>query len=331
MNDLASSNARAQAIAEQLVRDRVISAKPAHEALSDVEPSPTSTREFRARLTSTKRAVDVSVSMLAVLRAPALYDRFRNDVLTRRAVAHAHIVEYVNAFVGTLPSSRDASLAAQPRIWLCTERMHFGSLETLIDGEARLAFGEPHAAAVVRGVLAALDHLHSTHQIVHRGVAPDAVLFNDAGVVKLGDFALAADLTQSRGPPLPLPRDTRSSKRAYWIAPEVADDKASYCERADVFACTLLLFAMLNGAAPLAHLTPAAAVDALKRARAAAAPLAFPLHTPPSPLLASFVEAGTRTLPEARPSAQLLLRHPFLREAAPNEALLQWLKGGVQR
>jgi hypothetical protein len=59
--------------------------------------------------------------------------------------------------------------------------------------------------------------------------------------------------------------------------------------------------------------------------------LPFALRSPASPLLASFVEAGTRVLPDVRPSAQSLLRHSFLREAAPNDALLQWLKSGVQR
>jgi serine/threonine protein kinase len=328
MNDLASSAARANAIAEQLIRDRVISHRPVHEALSDVSAT-SSSRDFRATLSASGRQLDVAASMLAVLRAPALFDRFRNDVLTRRAVTHANVVAYVNTFVGTLPAHADSSLASQPRLWICTEHMQLGSLEHLVDVQ-RLAFAEPHVAAVVRAVLAALDYLHSTHQIVHRCVGPDVVLVNDAGVVKLTDFALAADLTQSRGPPLPLPRDTRSSKRAFWLAPEVADEKATYCERSDVFSCALLVYAMLDGASPLAHLQPAAAIDALKRARTTGQ-LPFALRSPASPLLASFVEAGTRVLPDVRPSAQSLLRHSFLREAAPNDALLQWLKSGVQR
>ena len=329
MDASSSSNARAQSIADQLIRDRVISAKPVHEALSAVEASSQSTREFRASLSSSGRLVDVSTSMLAVLRAPALFDRFRNDVLTRRSLSHAHIVEFVNTFVGTLPTSPDVSLATQARLWICTEHMHLGSLEQIIDVQKR-AFGEPHAAAVVRSVLSALDHLHSVHQIVHRGVCPDVVLVNDAGVVKLTDFALAADLTQSRGPPLPLPRDTRTTNRAFWLAPEVADEKAMYCERADVFSCTMLLFAMLDGASPFVAHTPAATIELLKRARSTGQ-LPFALLAPASPLLASFVEAGTRVQPEARPSAQSLLRHAFLREAAPSEALLLWLKGDAQR
>lgn len=291
-----------------------------------------SLRDGHASLASNGRAIDVSALPLGVLRATALQDRVRNDVMIRRRVAlqaESHIVQYVNAFVGAHSDAVDATLGAQPRVWICTERMHLGSLEHLTQVQ-RIAFGEPHVANIVRSVAMALDMLHSVFQIAHRAVAPDAVFVNGAGVAKLSDFSIAADVTQRSGAAIALPRDLRTSKRAFWLAPEIADETAEHCERADVFSCTLLVYAMLDGASPLAALSPADAVETLRRARAEDH-ISLLLCTAASPLLCSFIDYGLTVLPQRRPSAGALLRHMFMRSAAPNESLVQFLQQGVQR
>lgn len=255
----------------------------------------------------------------------------------RRILDHKNIVQYINTFEGVLvgkaAASFDgdsatvlASLASTPRLWLCSERMAFGSLGDMM--RRKQAFAEPHVANVLRAVLAALGYLHDAGR-VHRAVSPDAVFICADGRVKLGDLSLCAELgARVTDTPVVLPRDLRTNAAtAYWLAPELADADAAYAHKIDVFSAVLLVHALLVHRAPLADSDPAAAVAALVRARQSGQlpPAYTNLGVPLSPLLDSFLVAGLCVPPEQRPSAASLQHHAFLRVAAPRKSLVAFL------
>ena len=100
------------------------------------------------------------------------------------------------------------------------------------------------ATDVARQVAQALSHAHR-HSIVHRDVKPANIFFSHDGMVKLGDFGIAAnselhEFTQTGmiiGTPL-------------YMAPEQSTDSRDVDPRADLYALGLTLYHMLTGRPP---------------------------------------------------------------------------------
>jgi serine/threonine protein kinase/CRP-like cAMP-binding protein len=106
-------------------------------------------------------------------------------------------------------------------------------------------FSETDAAFAARGLLGALEHLHSKN-VAHRDVKLENVMFavrGDYRTVRLVDFGLAMRGKTSR--------DKMSAQCGSpgYIAPEIVHGK-HYTAAVDVWASGCVLFAMLNGRLP---------------------------------------------------------------------------------
>ncbi len=124
--------------------------------------------------------------------------------------------------------------------WVVMERVQGETLDQVI---ARHRDGMPESLALAwfHPVAQAVAYLHA-QGIVHRDLKPGNI-FNDQGVVKVGDYGLSKFLTPNRRS-----GQTENIGTVYYMAPEIAGGR--YGRGIDIYALGVLLYEMLTGRPP---------------------------------------------------------------------------------
>eukprot|EP01036_Dinobryon_divergens_P027315 gene27315-36065_t len=208
-----------------------------------------------------------------------------------------------------------ASYVVETDLWIIMEYLEAGSLLDIIKEYGPLE--EPFVAFIMKELLTALQYLHGERKI-HRDVKAGNLLVAKDGSVKLADFGVTGQLTDSM--------DKRKTQvgTPFWMAPEVIT-QSSYDGCADIWSAGITAIELAKGAPPYANKVHPFQVIFL-----------IPKSPPPklegdfSDTFKDFVACCLKKSADERPSASELLRHPFLQTASKTDRWQDFVRQKVQ-
>nr|XP_002131009.1 mitogen-activated protein kinase kinase kinase kinase 5 isoform X1 [Ciona intestinalis] len=215
----------------------------------------------------------------------------QQEIIMMKDCKHDNIVAYFGSYL-----RRD-------KLWIAMEYCGGGSMQDIYHITGPL--DEKLIAYVCRETLKGLAYLHSKGKM-HRDIKGANILLTDEGSVKLADFGVSAQITQT------IAKRKSFIGTPYWMAPEVAavERKGGYNQQCDVWAVGITAIEFGELQPPMFDLHPMRALFLMSKSS----------FQPPklkdkqkwSTDFHSFVKAALTKNPRRRPSSEKMLQHSFV-------------------
>ncbi|PNW85396.1 hypothetical protein CHLRE_03g184450v5 [Chlamydomonas reinhardtii] len=208
-----------------------------------------------------------------------------------------------------------AAFEDKTMIYLVFEACMRGDLYQLLMRNRGTLHEEFVVTKIVFPLLCVLQQLHKLH-IVHRDIKPENIFITEDGEIALGDFGLAGHKFQDRmtervgtldymAPEvLSIPANEDADTQS---APSPSDGAKTYDEKVDIWATGVLVYELLVGRPPFEVDDPQETARLIMSGSASG----YPVHI--SQYARDFVAQALTKLPGARPTAEDLLQHSWLR------------------
>uniref|UniRef100_A0A0K0DUA6 non-specific serine/threonine protein kinase n=1 Tax=Strongyloides stercoralis TaxID=6248 RepID=A0A0K0DUA6_STRER len=250
---------------------------------------------IRATLTTTNTFVAVKrMKLKGQQRRELLF----NEVVLIKDLKHPNIVSMHNSYL------------VEDELWVIMEYMERGPLTDVV---TEMRIEESVIAYITYQTLLGLAYLHQ-HNIIHRDIKSDSILFSKDGTVKISDFGFCAHLTDDK------PKRRSLVGTPYWMAPEVIK-RSSYDTSADIWSLGIMIIEMVMGEPPHFHEDT---IKALKKILECDEPT-FPSNIDVSEDLRDFVSKCCVKKSYLRLSATKLLEHPFLKKRCDSQYIINLL------
>ena len=177
-------------------------------------------------------------------------------------------------------------------------------------------FEETVIATILIQALQGLDYLHK-HGHIHRDVKAGNLLVDKDGTVKLADFGVSSSLMEDG--------ERKGIRKTFvgtpcWMAPEVMEMSKGYNSKADIWSFGITALELANGNAPFAKFPPMKVIHLTLTNN----PPTLDRHRTKykySKVFKEMIDLCLHRDPNKRPSADILLKHSFFKQAKKKSLL----------
>ena len=248
---------------------------------------------------------DVAIKLIDLDDYPLDLDFLRQEVAFWSSSQHANIVGYYGSFVHG------------PHLYILMEYLSGGSVYDIMRYAFKEGFrDEMVIATILKSITEALAYIHQNGQI-HRDIKPGNAIIGEDGVVKLGDFGVAATLLEQGQ--RKRARYTQIGTPCY-MAPEVLQG-GGHTQKADIWSLGITAIELATGSAPYATLREMEIVQKILKAP----PPQLPRNCGWSDEFRDFVRKCMNFNANRRPDAADLLQHPWMQKASEPSYIVDYV------
>eukprot|EP00698_Gefionella_okellyi_P015722 TRINITY_DN4453_c0_g1_i1.p1 TRINITY_DN4453_c0_g1~~TRINITY_DN4453_c0_g1_i1.p1 ORF type:complete len:419 (-),score=70.10 TRINITY_DN4453_c0_g1_i1:116-1372(-) len=230
----------------------------------------------------------LAVKIINLEEAEDCWEDIRREVSVLVQCDNPHVARYYGSFV------KDREL------WILFEYLAGGSLRELLTSNGG-PLDEAVIAVVMREVLEGLVYLHDQSR-VHRDIKAANLLLSASGEVKLAEFGVSGQLTNS------VRRFNTMVGTPFWMAPEVIK-QVGYDTKADIWSVGITAIELATGAPPYFDQHPMRVLLVIPKCEPPTLDASF------SRPFREFVSLCLRMNSADRPTARELLKHKFIKSA----------------
>lgn len=219
--------------------------------------------------------------------------QLNQEIILLSKLSHPNIVQYYGSDLG------------EETLSVYLEYVSGGSIHKLLQEYG--AFKEPVIQNYTRQIVSGLSYLHARNT-VHRDIKGANILVDPNGEIKLADFGMAKHINSSssmlsfKGSP-------------HWMAPEVVMNTNGYSLPVDIWSLGCTILEMATSRPPWSQYEGVAAIFKIGNSKDMPE---IPDHL--SNDAKNFIKLCLHRDPSTRPTAQMLLNHPFIRDQSGTKA-----------